>query len=161
MGEQDKTPLDRMKRLEKILDEYEETIGLPGFVEQVDDDDVRKYLSMTRGQMEKLGIEDCAEIALRLGSFSFHIQRCYNREISRVNWADGVLKKIISGKEQQYAGSWESQFHQAIKGDDYASGVLKLKNYAKQRADRITFLATSSKNMSDLFKNLQMAKVMK
>jgi hypothetical protein len=36
-----------------------------------------------------------------------------------------------------------------------------LKNYAQQRVDRLTFLATSIKNMRDDFKNLQMAKVMK
>ena len=58
-------------------------------------------------------------------------------------------------------GSWESQFHQAIKGDDYASKIQKIKVYAQQRVDRTIFLATSIKNMSDLFKNLQMAKVMK
>ena len=116
---------------------------------------------MGRQQMEKLSIEDCAQAAILLGGFSFHLQRCFNRENARVNWADSRLKKLIAGKEQQYSGSWDSQFQQAIKNDDFAKGLLKLKAYAQQRADRITYLATSVKNMSDLFKNLQMAKVMK
>ena len=67
----------------------------------------------------------------------------------------------MSGKEQQYRGSWDSQFNQAVKDDDFARGLLKLKNYAQQRADRLTYLSTSVKNISDLFVNLQRAKVMK
>jgi len=161
MEEQDRTPLGQMQILDSALDEYEKKIGLPGFIEDVVDDDVKQYLSMSREQMEKLGVEQCAEIALALGGFSFHLQRCLNRETARVKWAENRLKKLISGKEQQYVGSWDSQFHQAIKDDDFAKGLLKLKSYAQQRVDRLTFLATSVKNMSDLFKNLQMAKVMK
>lgn len=161
MEEQDRTPLGQMQVLDAALDEYEKKVGLPGFIEDAIDSDVRQYLAMGREQMEKLGVEECAEIALLLGGFSFHLQRCLNRETARVKWADSRLKKLVSGKEQQYAGSWESQYHQAIKGDDFAKGLLKLKNYAQQRVDRLTFLATSVKNMSDLFKNLQMAKVMK
>ena len=88
-------------------------------------------------------------------------KRCFNRENSRVDWASSVLKQIVSGKEQQFRGSWESQFSQAVSNDDYASGILKLKNYAQQRANRITYLASSCKHMSELYKNLQLAKAMK
>lgn len=161
MENKDTAALAQMKILEEALDEYEQKIGLPAFVENAIEDDVRKYISMNRTQMEKLSVEDCAEIALLLGGFSFHLQRCLNREIARVGWADSRLKKLISGKENQYRGSWDSQFQQAIKGDDFAKDLLRLKNYAQQRVDRLTFLATSIKNMRDDFKNLQMAKVMK
>ncbi|NVM35803.1 MAG: hypothetical protein HWN81_09420 [Candidatus Lokiarchaeota archaeon] len=161
MAEPDKTPLGRMNRIDEILDEYESSIGLSKFKEKAIDDEVKKYLSMDRNQIEKLSVQECGEAALMLGGLSFHIQRCFNREMSRVNWADGLLKKTISGEELQYRGSWESQYNQAIKNNDYANDLLKLKNYAKQRADRLTYLASSAKNMSDLYKNLQMAKVMK
>lgn len=160
MEEQNNTPLARMQKLESMLDEYEGKIGLSQFQEQ-GDNSVKKYLSMTREQMEKLSPIDCAEIAITLGGFSFYLQRCYNRETARVDWASNVLKQIISGKEQQFRGSWESQFSQAINNDDYASSLLKLKNYAQQRANRITYLASSCKHMSELYKNLQLAKAMK
>jgi len=161
MAEQDNSPLGRMKRLDEILDEYESSIGISKFKEQAMDEEVKKYLSMDRNQIEKLTVQECGEAALMLGGLSFHIQRCYNREISRVNWADNLLKKTIAGEEQQYRGSWESQYNQAIKNNDYANDLLKLKSYAQQRADRLTYIASSAKNMSDLYKNLQMAKAMK
>jgi len=162
MEKENSGPLEQMKILDSALDEYESRIGLPLFVEDsTDETEVQKYLSMSREQMERLNLQDCAQAAILLGSFSFHIQRCHNRESARVKWADNRLKALVSGKEQQYKGSWDSQFNQAVKDDDFARGLLKLKNYAQQRADRLTYLSTSVKNISDLFVNLQRAKVMK
>lgn len=161
MGRENKTPVDRMKHLDEILDEYEIKLGLTKYLEKDTEDDSKKYLSLSRDQMEKMTVEQCAEAALILGGLSYHLQRSYNREITRVNWATNILKQIISGKEIQYKGSWESQFQQAIKENDYAKKVLNIKEYAQQRADRITYLGTAIKNMSDLFVNLQRAKVMK
>jgi len=161
MEEQNNTPVDRLKRIDKLLDEYEVKIGLEEFSEEKTIPEVNKYLNMSREQIEKLDIEECAEAAILLGGFSFHLQRCYNREVARVNWATNTLKKIISGREQQYSGSWDSQFHQAVKEDKYTDGIFQIKNYAQQRADRLTFLATSVKSVCDLFVNLQRAKAMK
>lgn len=151
-----------MEKLDKVLDEYEGLCGLPSFKEEFSHpDNIQQYIGMTREQMEKLSPEDCAEIAILLNGFSFHLQRAYNREIARINWAQNLLRNIVSGRECQYRGSWDSQFAQAVKEDTYCTKLLKLKAYAQQRADRITYLSTSMKNMSDLFKNLQLAKAIK
>jgi hypothetical protein len=109
--------------------------------------------------MEKLTVEECAEAALLLGGFSFYLQRSYNREVARVNWANSCIKNMLAGRESQYSGSWDSQYNQAIKEDGYASKLKKIQVYAQQRADRLTYLANSVKNISDLFVNLQRAKV--
>lgn len=162
MGTENKEPIDRMKILNEKLDEYESSIGLSKYKEdQGDSNDVHRYLNMSREQIEKLSIEDCAEAAILLGSLSFHIQRALNREQAVVNWSTNVLRDLISGRETQYKGSWESQFSQAVKEDGYANKVDKLKTYAKARADRLSYLASSIKSMSDLFVNMQRAKVMK
>jgi len=150
-----------MEKVDSILDEYEISIGLGKLEIEKENPEIEKYLSMSRSQMEKLDIEGCAQAALILGGFSFYLQRVYNREIARANWAEGILKKLIAGKESQYKGSWDSQYYQAIKEDKYANGLYKIKQYAKQRVDRTTFLANSVKNMGDLFINLQRAKATK
>ena len=116
-------------------------------------------MGMPRQQMEKLTVEECAEAALLLGGFSFYLQRSYNREMARVNWASSNLKKMMSGKEIQYKGSWDSQYYQAVKGDSYARKLDSIRTYAQQRADRLTYLASSVKNLSDLYMNLQRAKI--
>lgn len=162
MDSENSIALEQMEKLDRALDEYEGKIGLSIFSEESPhENEVKRYLVMSREQMESLGLEDCAQAAIILGSFSFHVQRCYNREMARVKWADSKIKSIISGKENQYRGSWDSQWGQAVKENSHAKDLLRLKNYAQQRAERLTYLASSVKNISDLFVNLQRAKAMK
>lgn len=161
MEDKNRTPLDNLNRLDVLLDEYEGKNGLPQYVEKNNDDNIKKYLSISREQMEAMSIEDCANAALILGGFSFYLQRTVNRESARVTWAENMLKKIIAGKENNFRGSWDSQFQQAVNNDDYAKQLLKLKQYAQSRIDRLNYLSNSIRNMSDLFVNLQKAKAMK
>tara|TARA_R110001583_G_scaffold50182_1_gene156571 strand:+ start:426 stop:914 length:489 start_codon:yes stop_codon:yes gene_type:complete len=153
------TAKERLDQVEAVLDEYEGKLGIGGYSEDFHDQSVKKYMSMPRQQMEKITVEECAEAALLLGGFSFYLQRSYNREVARVNWATSNLKKMISGREQQYSGSWDSQYYQAVKEDGYATKLDNIKTYAQQRADRLTYLATSVKNLSDLYINLQRSKI--
>jgi hypothetical protein len=155
------TAKTQMLQVEKILDEYEKGLGLPEFNESHEDDTVKSYLTMQRSQLEKLTPEDCAEIAIIMDSFAFYLQQALNRETARVGWASSRLKEMMAGRESQYTGSWDSQFHQAVKGNDFARGLLQIQRYAQQRVDRITYLATSIKSRSGLFMNLQRAKGMR
>ena len=152
---------ERLAKLDSVLDEYESSIGLPKFTDNFHDDSAKKYLQLTRDQIEKLTPAQCSEAALLLSGLAFHLQRSYNREIARINWADKILKSTIAGKEQSYRGSWDSQFNQAVKEDGYATKIADIKRYAQQRADRLTYLSSSIKHMSDIFLSVQRSKVLK
>tara|TARA_R110001599_G_scaffold312046_3_gene519584 strand:- start:1168 stop:1653 length:486 start_codon:yes stop_codon:yes gene_type:complete len=158
VGTQNK-PQERLDHIDSVLDEYEGSLGLSKYTDAFHDPSVKNYMAMPRQQMEKLTVEECAEAALLLGGFSFYIQRSYNREVARVNWTNSCIKSMLAGRESQYSGSWESQHNQAIKEDSYANKLKKIQVYAQQRADRLTYLANSIKNISDLFVNLQRAKL--
>ena len=155
------TASDQLKKLDSVLDEYERSLGVPEFNDEFHDDSAKRYMALSRGQIEKLTPAECAEAALLLGSLSFHMQRAYNREVARVNWAKQTLRSTVAGREQSYRGSWESQFNQAIKEDGYTSKVLTIKRYAQQRADRVTYLSSSVKNISDIFLSVQRSKAFK
>lgn len=155
------TASEQLKKLDSILDEYERSLGISEFADQFQDDSAKKYMSLSRLQIEKLTPSECAEAALLLGALSFHMQRAYNREVARVNWAKQTLRSTISGREQSYRGSWESQFNQAVNEDSYTRKMLAIQKYAQQRVDRLTYLASSIKNISDIFLAVQRAKVMK
>ena len=150
---------ERLEKVDAVLDEYEEGIGLPKFNPIFHEDSAKKYLQLSRTHIEKLSPNECAEACILLTALAFHIQRSYNREIARVNWAAQTLKTTIAGREQAYKGSWESQFNQAVKEDGYTSKIDDIKRYAQQRADRLTYLSSSIKNMSDLYLNIQKTKV--
>ena len=156
--EKPNTATEQLVKLDSILDEYESSIGLPSYAADFHEPSVHKYMQMDRTSMEKLTLEECAEASLLLGSLSFHVLRSQNREVARVQCAQTSLKSVISGKENQYSGSWDSQYHQAIKDNDYARKLLAIKKYAQQRADRRIHIASSIKNLADLFLNLQKAK---
>ena len=83
-----KTSKEEIAYWDAILDEYEQSIGLPQYNnDALPADELNTYLTMSRDSIEKLSPKDCAQIAYRLSQFSFHIQRTLNRELARYNWA--------------------------------------------------------------------------
>ena len=152
---------EQLVKIDTILDEYESSLGLPKFNPEFHDNTAQNYLQLSRDQIEKLTPEQCGEAALLLSSLAFHIQRNYNREIARINWATKTLKTTLAGREQAYKGSWESQFNQAVNEDGYAKKIANIQRYAQQRADRINYLSSAIKNVSDIFLSVQKSKAFK
>lgn len=156
-----KTTKDEVKYWDDILDEYEQSLGLPSYKNDVfPESELNAYLTMNRDAIEKLNPEDCAQISYRLGQFSFHIQRSINRELARYNWADEVMKETIADELNNYKGyGYVEKSIQAIKHNDKAQSLNKIKNYAKQRSDRLSYLANGIKNLSDILLSIQRNKV--
>jgi hypothetical protein len=144
-----------------ILDEYENSIGLPAYSNNgMSESELNDYLTMSRDMIEKLSPEDCAQIAYRLAQFSFYIQRTCNRETARHNWAEENIKDVIADEINQYKGyGYVEKSLQAIKHNDKANTLNNIRKYAKQRMDRLSYLATSLKNLSDIILSVQKTKV--
>lgn len=161
MDKENKHPIiDRMHNIDRVLDEYESSTGIGLYNENFPNaDTAEKYLTMSRDVIEKLDIEECAIAAYILGSLSFHVQRTINRETARVNWAKSNIKEIICSKSSSYSGAWSNQDMQATLDNDVSRKLHEIEKYAQARIDRLTYLSNSIKNMSDLFINLQRAKV--
>jgi hypothetical protein len=148
----------QMQQVDKWLEDFESKLGLPKYSESLVSADISKYLGMKYDQLEKLTPDHCAEIAAFLSIQAFHIQRAYNRELSHVTWAESVLRLGVAGKSENYRGSFSQQDDQAIKNDDYLLKVSRIKTFAKQRVDRLSFLATTIQKLADKLENLQIAK---
>mgnify|MGYP003344593995 CR=1 FL=1 len=156
-----KTSKEEIQYWDNILDEYEQSIGLPEYKGDIlSSHELNQYLTMNRDEIEKLDPEDCAQIAYRLGQFSFHVQRTINRELARYNWADELIKETIADEINNYKGyGYLEKSGQAIKHNDKASSLNKIKVYAKQRSDRLSYLANCIKNLSDIILSVQKTKV--
>lgn len=156
-----KSSKDEVKYWDDVLDEYEQSIGFPQYKNDVfPETELNDYLTMNRDALEKLGPEDCAQISYRLAQYSFHIQRTINREIARYNWADELIKETIADEVNNYKGyGYLEKAGQAIKHNDKASSLNKIKMYAKQRSDRLSYLANGIKNLSDILISIQRNKV--
>lgn len=161
MAEQNKSEVvERMHTIDKVLDEYESSIGLNKY-EEVPEyaESVNKYLGMSRDKIEQLSVEDCAYASYILSSFSFHIQRASNRELSRLNWAKSQIKDVICKVTHQYQGNWHNQEQQAILDNEYTRKLNSIQTYCQQRLDRLTYLSSSIRNVADTFNQIQKAKV--
>lgn len=156
-----KSSKDELKHWDDILDQYEQSLGLPLYKNDLlPENELNEYLTMSRDSLEKLGPEDCAQISYRLAQFSFHIQRTINREIARYNWADESVKETIADEINNYKGyGYVEKSGQAIKHNDKASSLNNIKKFAKQRSDRLSYLANCIKNLSDILLSIQRNKV--
>jgi hypothetical protein len=156
------TTKEQVEQWDKILDEYEVSIGLGKYsdVHNFTNDELNQYLTMSRDTIEKLTPEDCAQISYRLAQYAFFLQRTLNREIARHNWAEESMKETIADEINNYKGyGFLEKSLQAIKHNDKASGLNKIKKYAQQRMDRLGYLANSVKNLSDIILSVQRTKV--
>jgi uncharacterized protein YdhG (YjbR/CyaY superfamily) len=152
----------QVEQWDSVLDEYESSIGLGKYKDFISfsDSELNSYLSMTRDEVEKLTPEDCAQISYRLAQYSFFLQRTINREIARHNWAESTIKETIADSINDYKGyGYLEKSLQAIKHNDKAQALNKIQKYAKQRMDRLSYLANGVKNLSDIMLAIQRTKV--
>lgn len=150
-----------VNKWDEVLDEYEHGLGIPKYQEwSMDENELNQYLTMSRNEIEKLDPEDCAQISYRLGQFSFFVQRSANREQARYNWAEETIKGVIADEINSYKGyGYLEKSAQAIKHNEKAYNLQKISKYAKQRLDRLLYLAASIKNLSDIMISIQRLKV--
>ena len=155
-----KSSKEELQYWDKILDEYENSIGLSEFSANViPSEEINKYTSMNRDEIEKLSPEDCAQISYRLAQFSLHIQRTLNRENARLNWAEETIKETIADDINNYKGyGYLEKSSQAIKHNEKAMALNKIKKYAKQRSDRLTYISSCVKNLSDILLSINKTK---
>lgn len=152
---------EAVQEWDRVLDEYEKGIGISGYGENIfDEQEINSYFTMPRNHIEKLTPEECVEIAYRLGQFSLYIQRTINREIARINWAEESLKETIADDINNYKGyGYLEKSIQAIKHNEKANSLNKIKKYAKQRSDRLQYIANGIKNLSDIMLTVSKTKV--
>jgi hypothetical protein len=153
---------EQVEEWDRVLDEYEQSIGLGKYneVNSFTDSELNQYFGMSRDTVEKLTPEDCAQISLRLAQYALYLQRTINREIARYNWADESIKETIADEINNYKGyGFTEKSLQAIKHNDKANSLNRIKKYAKQRMDRLSYIANSIKNLSDILIAVQKTKV--
>ncbi|NBW09730.1 MAG: hypothetical protein EBR82_17075 [Caulobacteraceae bacterium] len=153
---------EQVEEWDRVLDEYEQSIGLGKYsdIHNFTDEELNNYLGMSRDVIEKLTPEDCCQISLRLAQYAFFLQRTLNREIARHNWAEESIKETIADDINNYKGyGYVEKSNQAIKHNDKANALNRIKKYAKQRMDRLSYLSNGIKNLSDILLSVQKTKV--
>lgn len=152
---------EQVQEWDRVLDDYEKGIGLGQYNSvSMPEEELNTYFQMNRDELEKLTPDDCIQISYRLGQFALHVQRTINRELARMNWAEESIKEVIADEINTYKGyGYIEKSMQAIKHNEKASSLNKIKKYAKQRSDRLQYIANSIKNLSDIMLSISKTKV--
>lgn len=153
-----KTIDERRKEIDDAISKFTDSLGIPKIFANVDL--AREYMSVTRDELNTLSKEECLNRAFILSQHSFNIQLQYNTESARVKWANSLLGKIASGRDDMN-GKWvnfEEKKLKAAINDDAASRLLDIKNYSEARMTHLEFLASSLNNMINVLKELARVK---
>jgi hypothetical protein len=161
MSEEIKTAKDKLNYIDAILDEYETKCGLPICKAPGAEEELDRYLSMDRDEIEKLTPDLCSGILYRLSQYAFYLKRLYNREKSRVIWAKQQLNEIVAKEIDNYDKYTKSDINIAkiANSNSYALSLQKIMTYAEQRSVRLENMADFIKHLSDSMKAIQMTKV--
>jgi len=158
--------ITQMETVQQALNQYELEQGLPTIQSPSTADELNQYLNMNRNQLDKLPIEDCVIIAIRLKQFALYLQRLNNIEQSRLTWAAATANRYVAHNKLLSRLPSSTQYFKAdmkletiAASDNYLAKLLQIQTYAQQRCDRLTYLSACLKSLAATLIDLQRAKL--
>ena len=138
--------------IEQTLSQYEGKAGLNAIAPK---SDCLKYLDCNRETLEKLDSTECVYVSIEIMQYSLFVQRLYNREKSRRDWALANIRVSIANEINQYkAYSYEEKKNMAIANNAFASNLDKYVTICQAKMTRLEGLADKLGYLSRTFENL-------
>lgn len=142
------TQKELLHQRQKLLDEYEKSIGLPDHTPPGEENELQQYLHMTRNQIEALDSATAFSISARLSQFAFYFQRAINREKSNKIWAEAQLARIVCKEALQYDKYTPNKTELVCRENVAAYELKQIAIYAEQRIARIEEISSGLRNLS-------------
>lgn len=150
---------ERMKYLDEALDKFEKDASLTVNSPPGPETEIDEYLHMDRNDITKLSGEDCAAIAYRLAQFSLYTQRLINRDKARITWVKSQLASFITNdSDYDKFRKFEVAVELLAKSNTAVARLAKIHTWGQQRIDRLEYVATGLKTLSDVMVTNQRAK---
>ena len=140
----------RLDENSKVLEKYEEKLGLPKNNPPGDTEEIEQYCLMGRDVIEKLSPGRTWSISVRLSQYSYYIGRCINRNKAIITWCESEINKIAAREIDQYDKfkRHEIKIHQICKENTAAAEILNIKKYAEQMVNRLSGVSENLKSLS-------------
>jgi len=144
-------------RVDRMLEEYECSLGIKNKNPHIA---AEKYFELSHEEIMKMSGEQCHEGAVILAQFSFFLQRSINVELGRVNWCNNLIDRTICQAMKSYNSPTAMERKMlAIRENDFALSLEKLKNAAQSKSDRLNYLSSKVDGLSLRFADLGQAKL--
>ena len=150
----------QLNKASEILDDFEKvngikTFGVPAAIEET--------LGLSYNQIEKLTAEQCAYYAYILSEYSLYIQRLQNTEITKEKWLNNKLLEFVAPKLDSYDkyAKYEVKLRLIAKENEAVAQIMRKINYVQLTIDRLNFISSHVKHLSDAMSNIQRVKTYK
>lgn len=153
-GETKSTAEQKLAELEKVLDSYENDLGLKIAASP----DVEKYLNISQDELKCLSPEECGEAAFLLAQEALFIQKEINKHKTRLDWAKFHIDRVIAPLIGQYDKFTPNKKELAIKNDAYASKLNVLLARATHCINRLSYLPGQMRFMAETLIEYQRTK---
>lgn len=125
------------------------------------DDDVHRYLSLSRTEMRKLPHWECAEACLLIHQAALHVQSEMNRHITRMKWAEECVTRLIAPRITRYGNKftpYDYRRQMAVRDNEAALAVEGIRVKNQICVDEMSFIPTQMRQIADAYAELAQAK---
>lgn len=150
----------RLKEYEKVLDDYLQNIGVGSIQFNAEVEDV---LTMTQIELRGLSPEDLGEKAYVLAQYSAYIRKEYNRNNTRLQWAEHDLRLLIAKEYGNYKSSdeyikYDLVVTRIVNANSVARALYDIIKHARSRVNELEGLSSAINTMSKVIMELQQTK---
>lgn len=146
----------RLEAVDKSLDDYEASLGLPGGCPREVEVEATRLLTLAPSSLRHLTAPDLGEAAYCLEQYGFFLQRAQNREQTRVRWAEENLRRLLATLlPSQKAYSLEERRALAIAGSDSARELEQIRVASQLRLERLQYQAQRVQGLARALLSLQ------
>jgi hypothetical protein len=132
---------DRLAAAEARLDAYEASHGVPSGVPESVKTAAMSLLDADPARLAKMPPDELEGGAYSIRRYSLYLQSVVNRERSRVRWAEENMQAMFGALiASQRAYSPGERKAMAIRGNEAASALERVRVEAQLRLDRVGFL---------------------
>lgn len=157
-GDKKLTAEAKLATLEKILDEYQHSVGTAYVIYNTE---VSSLLSLSRDELKNYDAEECGMGSVMLSQYSIYVQKEQNRQNTRVYWATRELDLLVAVQEQNYGDSYvkyDVKRDKIISADSYAKKLYQIIKHAKSRSIELEFLSSKIALVAKALQDLQQTK---
>jgi len=145
------------QEIERVLDEYEQSLGIKDIEVSPEFD---KIMNLTTENIRKASGEDCGEYAYILKQVAFNIQRAQNVESCRIKWAKNKIDRLVVESMQQFSqyAKYDEKRLLAIKNNEYATKLYNIEVYASLRLERLQMMSRKIDDLANVLIEQQKVK---
>lgn len=157
-GEPESKVDEKIKEVDKVLDDYARALGTIGLTK---DKDIENILSASHDEIKSQDSETIGIWSFRLARYSGFLQKEINRQMAKNKWADHNIKIVVAKYQANYGDKYtkyEYKRDMVIDDNAYAKELNKLFKETMLRVEELNFISTRVNTMSNILLDISKSK---